>query len=386
MKFYWTWLLFNVVSWTFAFIYSIGNTEEMTWRLGGVAVYFAVFFIMPLVMQHPRVSMILLSINICVSIVTLFPVQNEVFTPYLLLIISLLIGEAVYHLPFSLASVVGGIGATGIMIALLNTAFTAFVISFVTVYFIFLFTAFFIYKKTKDSMDDLLARYDALLSEYRKLKRHHATGEEIARQEERMLIAHEIHDSVGHKLTALLMQLEVFRLNATDKDQAQVQSLKELAHQSLEETRSAVKTLKSQDVGGLPGVLRLIRKLETESFIRIHFSVKHGAFTAPLTSEQSFIIYRSVQEALTNIMKHSKAREAEISFEAPGGSIFRFEICNPIKNDNRFQEGYGLTSMRERLEKIGGHLDVQKTVDQFMVSGFIKLVDLEGNHDTNTTG
>lgn len=385
MKFYWIWLLFNVVPWTFAFIYFTGSIEEMTWRLAGVAVYFVLFFIMPLVMQQPMVSMILLSINICVSIVTLFPVQNEGFPPYLLLIISLLIGEAFYRLPFNLASIVGGIGGTGVMIALFNTDFTALAISFVTVYLIFLLTAFIIYKKTQDSVDDLSARYDALLSEYRKVKRHHTTGEEIARREERMLIGHEIHDSVGHKLTALLMQLEVFRLNATEKDKKQVQFLKELAYQSLEETRNAVKTLKSGDVEGLPGVLRLIRKLETESFIRVHFSVKHGAFAAPLTVEQSFVIYRSVQEALTNIMKHSQAREAEIKFEAPGGSIFRFEISNPIKNDNRFREGFGLTSMRERLEKINGHLDVQKTESQFIVSGFIKLADLEGNNDSNIT-
>jgi len=84
-------------------------------------------------------------------------------------------------------------------------------------------------------------------------------------------------------------------------------------------------------------------------------------------------------------MKHSQAREAEITFEAPGRSIFRFEICNPIKNDNRFREGFGLASMRERLEKINGHLNVQKTESQFIVSGFIKLADLEGNNDSNIT-
>lgn len=386
MKLYWIWLLFNAVPWTFAIIYFMGSIDEMTWRLLGVAAYFVLFFIMPLAIQKPRISMTLLSINACISIVTLFPLQNESFNPYLLLILSLLIGEAFYRLPLSHANLVGGIGATGLIIPVLNSEYSVFPISFVVIYLIFLLTASIIYKKTKDSEDDLLARYDALLSEYRKVKRHHTTGEEIARQEERMLIGHEIHDSVGHKLTALLMQLEVFRLNATEKDQAQIQFLKNLANRSLEETRSAVKTLKSQDVGGLPGVLRLIRKLETESFIRVHFSVKHGAFTAPLTGEQSFIIYRSVQEALTNIMKHSQAREAEITFEAPGQSIFRFEISNPIKNDNRFQEGFGLTSMRERLEKINGHLDVQKSESRFTVSGFIKLADLEGNDDSNITG
>lgn len=169
------------------------------------------------------------------------------------------------------------------------------------------------------------------------------------------------------------MQLEAFRLDVSESNQEQVQSLKVLASESLEETRRAVKSLKTTEAGGLPGILRLIRKLEMESFMRIHFSVKHGAFTAPLTGEQAFAIFRSVQEALTNIMKHSTSREAEVMFEAPGGSIFRFEISNPITGDQPFQEGFGLTSMRERLERLGGDLEVFQTDEQFILRGYVKI-------------
>lgn len=169
------------------------------------------------------------------------------------------------------------------------------------------------------------------------------------------------------------MQLEAFRLDVSESNQEQVQSLKVLASESLEETRRAVKSLKTTETGGLPGILRLIRKLEMESFMRIHFSVKHGAFTAPLTGEQAFAIFRSVQEALTNIMKHSTSREAEIMFEAPGGSIFRFEISNPITGHQPFHEGFGLTSMRDRLERLGGGLEVFQTDEQFILRGYVKI-------------
>src|SRR5690606_8815992 len=176
--------------------------------------------------------------------------------------------------------------------------------------------------------NEIVKKNSALLDEYRRMKRQLVIEEEQARQDERNMIGHEIHDSVGHKLTALLMQLEVFRLGADEKDKQKILKLKELAEHSLDETRRAVKSFKQKDVGGLQGVMRLIRKLEMESFMKIHFSVKHGAFAAPLTGEQSFAIYRSVQEALTNIMKHSSTREAQVSFESPGGSIFRFEVIN----------------------------------------------------------
>lgn len=386
MKLYWIWFLFHAAPWMFIFVDFAGDIAEMTWRLLGLSVFFILFFIMPLVKQHPITSMILLSVNSLISVITLFPLQLESFNPFLLLILSLLIGEAYFRLSNGLAGIVAGVSTMGVMVSILNIGPSLSIISFILIYFILFFAAVILYKQTKNDSDGLFARYNALLSEYRELKRRLASEEETARQEERVLIGHEIHDSVGHKLTALLMQLEVYRLQASEGDKSHVESLKRLANQSLEETRNAVKMLKSNDGGGLPGVLRLIRKLETESFIRIHFSVKHGAFAAPLTRAQSFVIYRSVQEALTNIMKHSNAREAEVIFEAPGGSIFRFEISNPVKNDNRFQEGFGLTSMRERIEKNGGKLHVQKTEGQFIVRGLLKLAELGEAYDSNTTG
>jgi signal transduction histidine kinase len=369
----------------FAFLYFAGDMAEITWRLLGLSVFFILFFIMPIVKLQPIVSMILLAVNAIISVIVLFPPQGENFNPFLLLILSLVIGEAYYRLSNGLAGTVAAVAATGITVTVLNTDLSFPVISFILIYFLLFFAAVFFYKQTKNDSDDYFARYDVLLSEYKGLKRRLAAEDETARQEERVLIGHEIHDSVGHKLTALLMQLEVFRLKADQKDKLQVQSLKTLASESLDETRSAVKMLKNKEVGGLQGILRLIRKLETESFIRIHFSVKHGAFTVPLTGEQSFVIYRSVQEALTNIMKHSNAREAEVTFEAPGGSVFRFEISNPVNNNYRLQEGFGLASMRERIEKIGGELEVLKTGEQFIVRGFIKLADQEDKDDPDTT-
>ena len=60
-------------------------------------------------------------------------------------------------------------------------------------------------------------RYETLLSEYRNMKRRLITDEQHARQEERAQVGRDIHDSVGHKLTALLMQLEMHRMQAEGK-------------------------------------------------------------------------------------------------------------------------------------------------------------------------
>ncbi|MDF1509030.1 histidine kinase [Robertmurraya sp. DFI.2.37] len=371
MRSYWLWLLLNLSVWLLGLWYV--NEEIIAGRLIGAALYFLFFFIIPLLLKRPKIVCVLLLLQALVAIITFFPEQDGDFNPYIVLILTLLMGEGFYRLKFMLSLLLAIISAIGLSLTAFQAELVPAIQVFIAVYFIVVLIGMTVFKKTFEHNQDLEARYEALLNEYRDVKRRVLSEEEATRQEERMLIAHEIHDSVGHKLSALMIQLEAFRLKAAEQDRNQVQFLKELAHESLEETRRAVKSLKENEAGGLPGILRLIRKLETESFLRIHFSVKHGAFTAPLTGEQSFIIYRSVQEALTNVMKHSQAQEAEISFEAPGGGIFRFEVSNPVTEHTHFEEGFGLTEMRRRLQKFGGALDTYMTREKFIVNGYLKI-------------
>ncbi|MFD5852174.1 sensor histidine kinase [Cytobacillus pseudoceanisediminis] len=372
MKSYWLWILLNVVVWPFAIAYLNLPINQLPVYIFGVAFYFLLFFLVPLIEKKPIILFFILGTNTIIAAATLFP-YNDQFNPFLILILSLLIAEGFYRLPFRYSIVNGAIGALALGLNTLHSNLGWFLQTFITVYILFLLLALIHYKKNKDHLMDLEARHEAIFSEFRELKRRAVSEEELARQEERVLIAHEIHDSVGHKLTALIMQLEMFRLQTSENEQERVESLKELANESLNETRRAVKSLKANDTGGLPGILRLIRRLELENMMHIHFSVKYGAFSAPLTGEQSFVIYRSVQEALTNIMKHSDAKEAEITFEAPGGSIFRFEIRNPATGTDGYQEGFGLSQMRQRLEKHNGGLKVYQTEGNFIVTGFIKI-------------
>jgi signal transduction histidine kinase len=375
MNSYWLWFLLNIIVWPFAIGYYNYSIHELTLPLFGVTAYFLLFFLLPVVGKRHSLLVLLLYINTIIVTFTLFPYKGE-FNPFLLLLLSILIAEGFYRLPFRYSVINGAIIMIELLLAVLYSNQILMEQAFVLLFISFLFMALLFYKKTNDRLTDLDARYQAILNEYRGLKRRGVSKEELARQEERVLIAHEIHDSVGHKLTALIMQLEMFRLQAKDDDKEKVATLKKLANESLNETRRAVKSLRATETGGLPGILRLLRKLEVENMMKIHFSVKHGAFSVPLTGEQAFVIYRSVQESLTNIMKHSKTKEAEIVFEAPGGSIFRFEITNPIGDSTGFQEGFGLSSMRERLEKHNGELKVYQTESQFFVSGYMKISNL----------
>jgi Signal transduction histidine kinase len=372
-KSYFIWIALHLLVWPAALHAAVQDLQSEYWRLIFAAGYFVVFFLTPVLARRPAVLTVLSCLSACLAAAALYPLDGEAFNPYLLLVYALLTGETAQRLPLARCVPPAAVQAACVGWLAARTELSPAHAVFAALFMLLLFAAAARHQVTREREAAAQARYDALLGEYRGLKRRLTSEEELARQEERALISREIHDSVGHKLTALVMQLEAYRLKAREEDRDTVAMLKQLAQDSLEETRRAVRNYKSGETGGLPAVIRLIRNLESERFLRIHFTVHHGAFSAPLNGEQSFTIYRAVQEAMTNIMKHSKAREARVLFEAPGGSIFRFEISNPIGGPVPFREGFGLASMRERLERIGGGLEVFTTADQFCVRGWFRL-------------
>src|SRR5699024_2333808 len=82
MRLYWLWLLFNVIIWSFAFVYFNQNIEELTVRLFGVALYFVFFFTLPLIERKPKILLLFLIISTIIAVITLFPDENEGFNPY----------------------------------------------------------------------------------------------------------------------------------------------------------------------------------------------------------------------------------------------------------------------------------------------------------------
>ncbi|MBB5325054.1 signal transduction histidine kinase [Anoxybacillus tepidamans] len=212
--------------------------------------------------------------------------------------------------------------------------------------------------------------YERLLGEYRRLKRLNYETERSARLEERTRIARDIHDSVGHKLTALLMQLEMLSI-CEPKDE--YEQLKMLVRDSLEETRQAVKALQTEEIEGISSVLQLIRKLESESHIMVHFTTKQGVLTVKLSNEQNIALYRVIQEALTNAMRHAQSREIFVTLGKSAIGDLEFSIKNRIAEPKPFQFGFGLTNIQKRVKGAGGTVHIFQTDCEFIVQGTIPV-------------
>lgn len=363
---FWFRLLYLIVVWGFA-VYSKADLVRLnsaTFLLS--ALFFLLYFVFPLVQQRKWLAPMIIFL---LTAITFFNFWSVAFNGFIFLILLVIAIQTMEHLQ----------GLTRYLLVFLQYAIVVLppmiAADFQSLMYINLtvllvgFGMYFL-QHTQTSHALLEATHDILQKDYRRLKRQVVIHEKAVRQEERNQIAREIHDSVGHRLTALLMQLEVVRLQTTDESELKkITQLKSLAQISLTETREAVKALKSEETTGLTAVIQLIRKLEAESHLQITFQIKAGAFSFPLTAQQSVVLYRSVQEGLTNMMRHSDSRQAEIEFKIVGGSFFGFQITNPLQEKVEIVEGFGLTAMRERIEQLGGTLNISQSEGGFTLTG-----------------
>ncbi|WP_096273625.1 sensor histidine kinase [Paucisalibacillus globulus] len=217
--------------------------------------------------------------------------------------------------------------------------------------------------------------YEQLLGEYRKQKRVILLAEQDARTEERNRIARDIHDSVGHRLTALIMKLEMLAIQNKNEE---YRDLKKMAEESLDETRHAVKTLQADDNEGIAAVVNLIRKLEVENQIVIQFTIKQGVLTVPLSNQNSVVLYRVIQEALTNAMRHGHSREVQVILGKSAIGDVTFEVSNAVYESKSFVLGFGLINMKKRVEEVNGRLDVFQKENRFTIMGIIPAVTVNG--------
>ncbi len=210
--------------------------------------------------------------------------------------------------------------------------------------------------------------YEQLTSEYRQLRRSHIQAENDVRMKERTNIARNIHDSVGHRLTALMMRLEMLAIQRKDET---FRELKQMAEESLQETRTAVHTLQHEEIEGISTVIHMIQKLEAESRMFIHFTTKQGVLSMRLSPEKNIVLYRVIQEALTNAMRHAQAKVVHITLGKTAIEDVYFEIENDADPSLQVRKGFGLLQMEKRMEEIEGTISIHAFDGTFTIRGVI---------------
>jgi signal transduction histidine kinase len=180
-----------------------------------------------------------------------------------------------------------------------------------------------------------------------------------AQEEERARIARELHDEVGQALTGLILGLEGLPGD-------RVEALKELARHTLTEVRRLALDLRPSvlDHLGLEAALRrYVREYAERTGVEVDLSLH---LTRPLPQELETVVYRVVQEALTNVARHSGSPRASVGVVEVLGEVRVFvedegRGFDPQAVDPGRQ---GLLGMRERVELLGGRLSVESAPGQ----------------------
>jgi signal transduction histidine kinase len=173
---------------------------------------------------------------------------------------------------------------------------------------------------------------------------------------ERMRIARELHDLLGHHLTGLSLNLEVASHLAQGKAQDHIQTAQSVTKLLLQDVRDVVNSLRGDDSFDLGRAIRTLTKdIPTP---RIHLDVPEDlGIYDPVRAET---ILRCVQEIITNAVRHSGAQNLWIeSLKTADGVEVRAR--DDGKGVKQLKAGNGLTGMRERVEQVGGHLEIEST-------------------------
>lgn len=186
--------------------------------------------------------------------------------------------------------------------------------------------------------------------------------ENQATLQERNRIARDIHDSLGHSLTALNLQLETaLKLWSSDPAKAinfLVQA-KRLGSTALQDVRHSVSTMRSDPLLGM-SLENAIASL-TEEFQRSNnfLPICQIELRRSLPPELNTVIYRIIQEALTNITKYANATEVKIKLQAlPIELVLMIRDNGKGFNIEQNTTGFGLQGMRERTLVQGGKFDL----------------------------
>ena len=189
------------------------------------------------------------------------------------------------------------------------------------------------------------------------LRAHAAQTDELATTRERNRLAREIHDGVGHYLTVVKTQLDAAAaLIGTRPDEARASVMKaaKLTGDALDDVRRSVGALRTE--AARPPLPEALRTLTAESGLPA--TVRLEGAPRPLSPGIEHALFRSAQEALTNIRKHAAASAAEVllDFRAPG-RVTLVVTDNGHGANGSPASGFGLRGIAERIEVIGGHVE-----------------------------
>jgi histidine kinase ATPase len=201
------------------------------------------------------------------------------------------------------------------------------------------------------------------------------TMKELYTLQERNRISREIHDSVGHSLSTIIIQLgAISKLSEENNPQISQMSsqLREFAVKGLQEVRTVVHDLKPEQLTKQQLTVALEEFIyETKQHSGVEFVFRQNKPTFQLTKEQELTIFRGVQEATTNAIRHGKATKITLLMMYSANELIVTIMDNGVGSSAISLEG-GLKALEERLHEQQAQLEIKNTEQGFTVQMKLK--------------
>jgi signal transduction histidine kinase len=244
----------------------------------------------------------------------------------------------------------------------------------VSVLFVSVFT--YIAKREQRSRVQIEQLASDLREANRKLSEYSMQVEELATTRERNRLAREVHDSLGHYLTTVNVQIEAARATlAADPAKASkaLNKAQLITREGLSEVRRSVAALRAgpMDNRNLIDAIDALVDETRESGLDVNLAV--AGTLRGLPSQAEMTLYRAAQEGLTNVRKHAKATQAGVLLAFEANSV-RLSIRDDGEageaGDAPAGEGFGLMGLRERAQMLGGEVRTRRE------GGFVLEVEI----------
>ena len=241
--------------------------------------------------------------------------------------------------------------------------------------FVFIFYMVVLVLAQMSEKESIILLNNELKAANEKLEEYANESARMAETRERNRLAREIHDTLGHSLTGIITGIEACIMLmdiAPEATKEQLRAIAEVARTGIIDVRHSVKAL-HPDALETMDLEEALNKLIDSSMRSTGVSITFDcdADLSHLDQDEEDVVYRVVQESITNAIRHGKASEIHVTVTRLGEEL-HIIIGDNGRGCSEVNPGFGLHHMNERLEMLGGRLEY-KGDDGFMVHAVIPI-------------
>ncbi len=297
---------------------------------------------------------ILLYGGICIYLTSLFPEAYNTF-----LISVFLIAANSKHLSYYWTAPITVFITTGIFYAIAPSNSYWIMVTYYGFAYVmgFAFHLLIVNHKQNES----IRKQNAVLEQYM------SQIERITLAEERNRLSSELHDTVGHAYTSIIMGMETLRTElATEMGIQRLDSLLEMGRKSIEDVRGYLHQMESPCQS--PSLIQSLKNLgaEFQEHAQVNVSFRTYGEEYELSRQTKIAFIRCLQESLTNAVRHGQGTEIIVSLQFEQ-QYTRLEVQDNGKGNVEWQEGFGMNTMKERAMNLQGQLSVYTKPDEGML-------------------